>query len=98
MKKLVKKEKLSRVQVYKFENTKFVLKSICRNQNFSKFIRTKALLKLSDLGLNTSKIRLKNRCISSNRKNISSLKFKFSRLRLLYLIRNGFVYGIRKNS
>ena len=96
MKKLLKKDKFNRKNFYNNENLTFVLKNILKNNKLFKYIRWNASLYFTTLKYNYKKIYFKNRCVISNRNNISSDKLKFSRLILLKLIRNGYIYGIRK--
>lgn len=98
MKKLFKKDKIKRKEFYKFENFRLILKSILKNNNFINMTRWNALLKLSLLPLNSNKNRQKKRCIITKRRNISSFKYRFSRIEFLRLIRGGGVLGVRKMS
>ena len=98
MKKLVRKDKLRRIKVYKFEDVRLILKSLASNNYLPIMIRWNAFVSLTKLISDSSKIKLTKRCVISYRRNVASHKFKFSRLAFARLIKIGRTYGIKKVS
>lgn len=98
MKKIVKKDKHKRELFYKFENVRVILKNIVCNKNLPVTTRFNACLMLHKLPVNSNGSRVNKRCLSSGRKNISSYKYKFSRLELSRYIKTGRACGFVKAS
>lgn len=96
MKKLNQKDKKRRDLVVKNENLKFILKSIIKNKNFYSTIKWNAILKLSNISKNSSKVKISNRCILTGRKKSIVKKLKFSRISFLKYGRLGQISGLRK--
>lgn len=98
MKKLVAKDRKIRLLIKKTELTKFILKQISLNSNFSKTINWKSLSKLSNFSTKNSKVTAVNRCVLTlNKKSFNKIS-KFSRIVLLKLIRSGNFSGFSKSS
>jgi len=98
MKKLLEKDKKTRLNLNTNEKTFLVLMSIFRNLNFLSLIRWNAFLKLKTLKQKSSAISLSNRCLNSfNKKRFNKLT-NFSRNIFLKLIRSGHIYGFKRSS
>lgn len=98
MKKLVKKDIKLRKNFKKNELKRLYLKSITLNQNISNNQRFKAQLSLSDLPKNSSKHRIKNRCVVTGRPKSVFKQFKLSRITLKQYALNGDIPGLKKIS
>jgi ribosomal protein S14 len=98
MKKLVEKDKSKRKLFFDSEIKRVILKSITRNQNLTNRIRWVANLYLSDMLVNSSKVRQVNRCIITGRKSKVRGCYKFSRLVFLRMVRNGLISGLKKST
>nr|YP_009121375.1 ribosomal protein S14 [Thecamonas trahens]AJF36650.1 ribosomal protein S14 [Thecamonas trahens] len=98
MKKLVKKDIKLRKNFKKNELKRLYLKSITLNQNVSNNQRFKAQLNLSDLPKNSSKHRIKNRCVVTGRPKSVFKQFKLSRITLKQYALNGDIPGLKKIS
>lgn len=98
MKKLIEKDKQTRVNFKKKENKIYVLKSIFNNFNFFIIIRWNAILKLSGLKKNNSKVYIINWCLQSiNKKRFFKLTY-FSRQIFLKIVKLGLINGLKKAS
>lgn len=97
MKKFLKKDKKNRKLVLIKETTKFILKSIIKNMNFTSMLKWNANLKLNTFSKNSSKIYLVNKCIVTGDKSKINKKYKFSRIFFLKYIRSGNITGIKKS-
>ena len=98
MKKFIQKDKKNREFVKQFELYRFILKSIIKNANYSNMTRWNAVLLLAELPVNSSEIRLINRCIiTGNKKRVNNL-YNYSRMVFLKLIRSGYISGIKKST
>lgn len=98
MKKNLRKDIQKRKIVNQSETDLFVYKSIFKNSNYSNNIRWNALLNVSSLPKNSSKVRLNKRCTISGRKSSFNSLYKFSRLVFLRLVRSGEISGLKKSS
>lgn len=98
MKKFHQKEKINRANVYAFEDTRLILKSIIRNSKLVNITRWNAVLKLSSLSKKGVKTRLVNRCIMTSRKGKATNSYRFSRLVFLRLVRSGNISGLKKST
>lgn len=74
----------------------YFLKHIRENYRFPVFIRLNAARLLAAKEAEASKVRITNRCSITNRKNVSSHKYRFSRLQLARLVSTGKIYGFKK--
>jgi small subunit ribosomal protein S14 len=97
MKNLVQRDKKKRNMAFKFENNRFVLKSIIKNKKLLISIKYNAILKLNVLSQNSSKNKFNNYCILTYRKKGILSKFRLSRLSFLNLSRMGQISGIKKS-
>jgi small subunit ribosomal protein S14 len=84
--------------VSKFELLRLEYKSILKDLSFSKEFRYQYLLKLNKLPRNSSKIRVKNRCILTGRGKSIHRFCKLSRIKLRELASQGYLAGIKKSS
>jgi small subunit ribosomal protein S14 len=99
MKKKVQKDKKIRLNYKNMELKHHVLKSIIKNENLVFLMKWNAILKLSNLPKNSSKVRLVNRCVLTSRKaKFTRIYKKFSRLSFLRLVRFGHLSGVQKSS
>ena len=72
------------------------LKQIIKNKELSEFERYKAQMSLQKMPRNSSKIRIKNRCMITGRTHGLVGPFNVSRIKLRELILNGHVPGVKK--
>ena len=94
----IQRDKKKRLLFSKYELKRLELTSIIHDLNFSKDIRYKNLQELNKLPRNSSKIRIKNRCILTGRGH-SELRFcGFSRLKFRELASQGRLVGVTKAS
>lgn len=98
MSKYIEKEKKRRFLFLKYESRRLVLKSLVKNSNLPFSIREKAVFDLSRFPKDSSKVRLKNRCILSGRGRFILSSFSLSRLMIRKLACEGFIPGLRKSS
>jgi small subunit ribosomal protein S14 len=98
MKKLIERDKKRRDLVALYEKKRLFLKGIVANNNLALSVRWKAGLELSDLPKNSSKTRVKNRCILTGRSRAVDKNFKISRVCLRELAGSGSIPGLRKSS
>jgi small subunit ribosomal protein S14 len=98
MKHLLEKDKKRRKLVNNYELKRFALKSILMNCNLPVTFRWKAGLKLSELPKDSSKVRLRNRCVLTNRSRGNLGVFKISRIELRRLASSGQINGLKKSS
>jgi small subunit ribosomal protein S14 len=98
MKNLIQKDKQFRNEVKRFEQKRFILKSIIKNTYLAKLIRWKAVLKLIKLPSNASKVYITNRCILTGRRKYINKFYRFSRMEFLKLARSGNISNLRKSS
>ena len=85
-------------RIVNYELKRLYLKSITLNQNVSNNQRFKAQLNLSDLPKNSSKHRIKNRCVVTGRPKSVFKQFKLSRITLKQYALNGDIPGLKKIS
>lgn len=96
MKSLIQKDKKRRKLSYKYETNRLILKNIIKNKNLTTTIRWNAVIKLSILPNNSSKIKQSNRCINTGRKKGIVSIFKLSRISFLKIARSGMISGLKK--
>ncbi len=84
--------------VSKFELLRLEYKSILKDFTLSKEYRYQHLLKLNKLPRNSSKIRIKNRCILTGRGKSIHRFCKLSRIKLRELASQGYLTGMKKSS
>ena len=98
MKNLVQKDKQFRSDVKKFERKRLILKSIIKNTYLADIIRWNAVLKLTKLPSNTSKVYITNRCTLTGRRKYINKFYRFSRIEFLKLARSGKISNLRKST
>lgn len=98
MKYLIRKDKNKRNLFKKYEIKRKYLKYILNNKKITKYIRINAMLQMNKLPKNSSRIRIKNRCIITGRPKSIYRKFKMSRISLRNFAHNGLLTGILKSS
>lgn len=87
-----------RLLVQKFEMKRAHYKAICHDRSLPNQIRYDFALKLSKLPRNSSKTRLKNRCVFTGRSHSVYRKFGISRLVFRELALKGALTGVHKAS
>ena len=98
MKKILTKDKKTRMFIKDLELKHFILKQISNNNNFQKITKWNALNKLSYLPKFSSKTYITNRCVKTVNKKTFHKFSNFSRMVFLKLARNGYISGLRKSS
>ena len=92
------KDSNKRQLVAKNELARLKYKSIIKNQNLPPGIRYKFILKLNKLSRNSSKTRIKNRCILTGRSRGIYSMFRLSRIKFRELASQGMLPGVKKAS
>jgi small subunit ribosomal protein S14 len=92
--KNLKRRKLAKGQV----NKRTELKAIIADKDVSPEERFKAVIKLSEMPRNGSKVRIRNRCRLSGRPRGTYRKFGLSRIALRELAAEGQLPGVMKSS
>lgn len=98
MKSLIEKDKKRRKLFKKYESKRRELKAIIYNKENSMELRNKAQIALPKLPKNSSKIRIKNRCVLTGRSKGVFRYFKLSRIQLRQLTLEGNIPGYSKTS
>jgi small subunit ribosomal protein S14 len=98
MKYLKEKDNKRRNLFKRFEIKRKYLKYIIYNNKLSKYTKMKAMLIINKLPKDSSRIRIKNRCIITGRPKSIYRDFKVSRIILRNLAHNGLLSGIIKSS
>jgi|TARA_B100000401_G_C52690175_1_gene664067 small subunit ribosomal protein S14 len=98
MKSLIEKDKKRRKLFKKYESKRRELKAIIYNKENSMELRNKAQIALSKLPKDSSKIRIKNRCVLTGRSKGVFRYFKLSRIQLRQLTLEGNIPGYSKTS
>jgi ribosomal protein S14 len=98
MKNLFFKDKLRRHLYNKVELKYSILKHISRDFTLPKQVRMKAFFLLKMLPKNSSIVRVRTRCLVTNRSRSIYKKFKVSRLVFRRLALKGSLIGVRKSS
>jgi len=98
MKNLIERDKKRRYLFNKFEKKRLELSSIIHNKALPQNIRWKATQKLASLPKDSSKTRLRNRCVLTGRGRATYRQFRLSRIMLRDLGGKGFIPGLRKSS
>lgn len=97
MKILKFKDKKKRQFVKNNENLKFVFKLIQLNTNIKLLIHYNlAIIKNSNISKNSCVIRLKSRCLLTNKKTTFNKHFKLSRHMFLKYARFNYFFGLKK--
>ena len=92
------KDQKRRLDLAKFELKRLQYKAICQDRNLSPDIRTEASLKLSKLPRNSSRTRIRNRCIITGRPRSIYKLFRVSRIVFRELASQGTIVGVYKSS
>jgi len=98
MKNLIERDKKKRLFVAKYEQKRFILKTIVTNCNLSLSVRWLASMELAALPKNSSRIRLNNRCTATGRGKAVLRSFRISRISLRTLGSCGLISGLTKSS
>ena len=98
MKSLIEKDKKRRKLFKKYEKKRRELKAIIYNKDTSSELRSETQYKLSKLPKDSSKIRIKNRCVLTGRSKGVFRYFKLSRMQLRQLALEGNIPGYTKAS
>ena len=98
MKSLIQRDKKRRKLYKKYEPKRNLLKSIVYNELSTQDERRKAQSILSKLPRNSSKTRVKNRCVVTGRSQSVYRYFKMSRIQLRNLALDGNINGYSKIS
>ena len=97
MKKLKQKDKQNRSYIKIDEFKKFALLNITKNSNYQKLVKFKGYNLFHVTPIKSSKIRLINRCLLTNRKKRINNLYSFSRISFLKLAQNNYIYGLKKS-
>jgi small subunit ribosomal protein S14 len=98
MKNLIQRDKKRRILVLKYEQKRTILKYILSNRKLSADIRWQAGIDLAGFPSNSSKTKLKNRCILTGRSNSINRSFRLSRIMLRDFANSGSISGLKKSS
>ena len=94
----IQKDLNKRNLVYNNELKKLQYKYMIKNQSINKEIRSEYINKLNKLNRNSSKIRVKNRCILTGRARSVYKLFRVSRIKFRELASQGKIPGVTKAS
>ena len=94
----IQKDLNKRKLVYNNELKKIHMKYMIKNQSINKEIRSEYINKLNKLNRNSSKTRVKNRCISTGRARSVYKLFRLSRIKFRELASQGEIPGVTKAS
>ena len=92
------KDQKRRLDLAKFELKRLLYKAISHDRNIAADIRTEAGFKLSKLPRNSSKTRIRNRCIFTGRPRSVYKLFRVSRIVFRELASQGSIVGVYKSS
>ena len=98
MSNLIYRDKKRRNLYKKYELQRTLFKSIIHDLSIEKKYRLESILKINTLPRNSSKVRLKNRCILTGRGKAIYSKFKLSRISFRELALKGMLPGVIKAS
>jgi small subunit ribosomal protein S14 len=84
--------------IEKYSAKRMKLKDVAENQSLSAEDRLNAMIKLSELPRNSSKVRYKNRCALTGRPRSYYRKFGISRIMLREMASWGLIPGVKKSS
>jgi small subunit ribosomal protein S14 len=87
-----------RLQLSKFELKRLQYKALCQDRNLTADLRSYGALILSKLPRNSSKTRIRNRCIITGRPRSVYKLFRVSRIVFRELASQGNLLGISKSS
>ena len=92
------RDRTRRLLVAKYEMKRVQYKSLSEDRNLPNSIRFHFFLKLSQLPRNSSKTRIRNRCILTGRSRSVYKKFRISRIAFREMASQGVLTGIYKAS
>jgi ribosomal protein S14 len=92
------KDKVRRKKFFHLEDERLRLKFLMYNRNLPDALRELYSLKLSTLSKDVSQVRLKNRCVITNRGQSVYRLFHLSRISLKEFAELNHISGIRKSS
>ena len=98
MKILLTKDKNRRDQYSLFEKKRVILKAILNDLDLSKNLRNAIYKRLLQLPKNSSRTKITNRCVITNRSKSVYKQFKMSRIVFRDLALKGQLVGVRKAS
>lgn len=98
MKKFIAKDQKRRGLVQEYEMLRKVLLTVTHSPLFSNQQKLQARFTLHSLPPDSSKVRVRNRCISTGRPRGIYRKWKLSRIRIRDLIGQRMIPGLRKAS
>lgn len=94
----IQKDFNKRQLVFRNELKRLQYKYIIKNQSIEKFTRLENISKLNKLNRNTSKVRVKNRCVLTGRSRAVYKLFRLSRIKFRELANIGLIPGVTKAS
>lgn len=94
----IQKDFNKRQLVFRNELKRLQYKYIIKNQSIEKFTRLENISKLNKLSRNTSKVRVKNRCVLTGRSRAVYKLFRLSRIKFRELANIGLIPGVTKAS
>ena len=98
MNNLVYRDKKKRNLYFKYEIKRLEYKSLLNDLNLPKEVRYNIMLLLNRRPRNSSKVRIKNRCILTGRSHSVLRICKLSRIKFRELASQGLLMGITKSS
>ena len=98
MSNLIFNDKKKRTLYLKNELKRLEYKSIFSDLSLSKDTRYKAMMSLTKMPRNSSRVRIKNRCILTGRNHSVLRMFKLSRIKFRELASQGLLMGVSKSS
>jgi ribosomal protein S14 len=98
MKYLLVKDKKKRISVKKNELKRLVLKSVNYNLSLNNNLRKQSWIFLNNIERNSTFIRVKNRCVLSNRTRFIFNKYKVSRIVFKNLVSICEINGVYKKN
>ncbi len=96
MKALLEKDKRRRASFSNKEVQRLILLYLIQNQKLPAAQRLLLTLRLQEISRDSSLVRLKNRCILTNRSKGVYREFRLSRIRLREMLANGLIPGYKK--
>ena len=97
MKRKIGLDNIKRNLFRKFEYERSFLKTCASNLYIENTIRWSLFIKLNNIPRNSSRTRIRNRCVLTGRSRAIIRKFKISRLMFKELAGNGKLSGVQKS-
>lgn len=94
----IQKDFNKRQLVFRNELKRLQYKYIIKNQSIDKLTRVENISKLNKLNRNTSKVRVKNRCVLTGRSRAVYKLFRLSRIKFREFANIGLIPGVTKAS